>query len=78
MGNFPGHALTGSFFIIFGLWWTIHMFHRFYIAKARNSKFRSSAIFYCPFLCGRLKEWPIEAYFKLICVSVGFYFDIKT
>ncbi|KAH3835770.1 transmembrane protein 45B-like [Dreissena polymorpha] len=78
MGNFPGHALPGSFFIIFGLWWTIHMFNRFYLAKARNSKFRSSAIFNCPLLCGRLKEWPIEAYFKLICVSVGFYLEIKT
>ncbi|XP_052811512.1 transmembrane protein 45B-like [Mya arenaria] len=78
MGNFPGHALPGSFFIFFGLWWTFHMFYRYYIALNKNTKFTSSVIFNCPCLCGRFKDWPIEAYFKLMCICIGFFLEIYT
>lgn len=78
MGNFGGHALPGSFFIVFALWWGVQMFHRYYTAKKRNSKFTSSAIFKCSCLCGKFKDWPIEAYVKLFFVSVGFFLEIYT
>ena len=78
MGNFGGHALPGSFFIVFGLWWTVQILHRYYMSKSRNSRFTSSCIFNCSCLCGRLKDWPIEAYFKLICIGIGFFLEMWT
>lgn len=54
------------------------MFHRYYTARHFGTKFRSSAIFNCPCLCGRFKDWPIEAFFKLFCISIGFFLEIYT
>lgn len=78
MGNFGGHALPGSFFIVFALWWAVQMFHRYYTAKKRNAKFTSTAIFKCSCLCGKFKDLPVEAYLKIIFVSVGFFLEIYT
>lgn len=54
------------------------MFHRYYLSKSRNSRFTSTATFNCTFLCGRFKNWPLEAYFKLICIGIGFFLEIWT
>lgn len=78
MGNFPGHALPGSFFILFALWWVIQTFHRYYGTRKKNARFTSTATFKFSCLCGKLKDMPLEAYFKLICVSVGFGLEIYT
>lgn len=78
MGNFGGHALPGSFFIIFSVWWTIMIFNRYYSSRRRNSRFTSTAVFNCPCLCGRFKEWPIEAMVKIFFVFVGFSLEIYT
>lgn len=54
------------------------MFHRYYLSRSRNSRFTSTATFKCTCLCGRLKDWPLEAYFKLICIGIGFFLEIWT
>lgn len=54
------------------------MFHRYYAAKKRNARFTSTAIFKFSFLCGKLKDLPIEAYLKLLFVSIGFGLEIYT
>ena len=35
MGSFEGHALPGSFFIVFSLWWTVQMFRRYFACTRR-------------------------------------------
>ena len=78
MGTFGGHALPGTFFIIFAIWWTIMNFNRYYSSRRRNSRFTSTATFTCPCLCGRLKDWPIEGIVKIFFTLVGFSFEIYT
>ncbi|KAK3097878.1 hypothetical protein FSP39_014077 [Pinctada imbricata] len=78
MGSFGGHALPGSFFILFALWWTVQMFNRYFQSLRRNTRFRSSVTYPCTCLCGKLQEWPIEAVVKLFFVSLGFTMEIIT
>ena len=78
MGNFGGHALPGSFFIAFALWWAVQMFNRYYTCLKRNSRFTSTVCYPCSCLCGRLKDFPVESVVKLILVSIGFTLEIYT
>ena len=78
MGSFGGHALPGSFFIIFSVWWTWRIFSRFYNCRRNNTRFTATAIYNCPFLPGRLKEWPMEGVVKIFFVFVGFSLEIYT
>lgn len=71
MGSLFGHALPGSFFIIFAVWWMANMFWDYFNSRRRNTKFTSTAIYRCRCCCGRLKQWPTEAYVKLFFVSIG-------
>lgn len=54
------------------------MFHRYYTAQKKKTKFVSSAIFKCPCLCGRLKDLPVEAFVKVLFVVIGFCLEIYT
>lgn len=78
MGNFGGHALPGTFFILFALWWTVQIFNHYFKVRRRNSRFEASTTYKCTCLCGRLKDWPLEAIVKLFFVSVGFFLEIYT
>ena len=78
MGSFGGHALPGSFFIIFALWWTWATFSRYYNCRRKNIRFTATATYNFPFLCGRLKEWPIEGMLKIFFVFIGFSLEIYT
>lgn len=53
-------------------------FNRYYSSRRRNSRFTSTAIFNCPCLCGKLKDWPVEAIVKIFFVTVGFSLEIYT
>lgn len=78
MGNFGGHALPGSFFIVFSLWWTIQMFNRYYASLRKNTKFTSTPTYPCTCLCGRFKDFPIESIGKILLVVVGLSLEIYT
>lgn len=72
MESFGGHALSGSFFILFALWYAVQTFRRYFICRQRNAHFTSTAAFSCDFLCEHLKELPVEALLKIIFVVIGF------
>ncbi|XP_060068244.1 transmembrane protein 45B-like [Ylistrum balloti] len=78
MGNFEGHALPGSFFIVFALWWTVQMFHRYLTCQRQNLRFTSTPTYPCVCLCGKAKNWPIESLLKLFFTSVGIIGEIYT
>ena len=79
MGNFGGHALPGSFFILFSLWWAICILQRYYRARFMGGqRYASTATFPCMCLCGRLRNWEIEGCVKIFFTSVGFILEIFT
>ncbi|XP_064629806.1 transmembrane protein 45B-like [Lineus longissimus] len=79
MGSFGGHALPGSFFIIFGMWWTLQISVRYYRARYRKGPaYRSTATFLCSCLCGRLATWQIEGFLKIFFTTVGLTGEIIT
>ncbi|CAH1800253.1 unnamed protein product [Owenia fusiformis] len=71
MGTFMGHALPGSFFIIFASWWIINIWIRYFRSKQRGTEFRSSATFKCSCLCGKLGTWQVEGALKMLFCSIG-------
>ena len=78
MGSFGGHALPGSFFIVFSVWYVVQSFRRYFNSRQRNARFTSTVAFPCDCLCGRLKEMPVEAFFKILFMAVGFTGEIVT
>lgn len=78
MGNFGGHALPGSFFIVFSLWWTVQMFNRYYTCLRRNTRFKSTPTYQLLCQCRNKQEFPIEPFFKLFLASVGIFLEIYT
>lgn len=79
MGNFGGHALPGSFFLVFAVWWMCHIFHRYFRSMAKGGlPYKSSVTFPCTCLCGRLQTWELEGAIKIFFTSVGFTLEIIT
>lgn len=78
MGTFGGHALPGSFFIIFAVWWTVSIYNIYFKSLKRSTRFKSTMNF--PFLCcpGRVKNWPLEPIVQLFFVTIGFSLEIYT
>jgi len=80
MGTFGGHALPGSFFIIFALWWTVQMFRRYFSSRSKST-FRSSVTFPVDFICcgpTSLRRWEWEGFFKVFFTFVGFLGEVIT
>ncbi|XP_033731120.1 transmembrane protein 45B-like [Pecten maximus] len=78
MGTFAGHALPGSFFIIFALWWTFQMYHRYLTCCRKKLPFTSTPTYPCVCFCGRTKTWPIESLIKIFFATVGVSLEIYT
>jgi hypothetical protein len=82
MGTFGGHALPGSFFIIFAFWWTIQMFRRYFASQRKGGlPFKSSATFPLDFICcgpAWLRRWEWEGFFKVFFTFIGFVGEVIT
>jgi len=83
MGSFEGHALPGSFFIVFAVWWTVHIFRRYLSSRAkRGATFTSSVTFPVHELCRcsgrrrRLAGWEWEGFVKVFFAVVGFIVEV--
>ena len=69
MGTFIGHAVPGTFFIIFALWWTIQISKRYFVTKQWNIPYYNTATFPCCY--GRALKMPIEGAVKLVLSLIG-------
>ena len=78
MGSFGGHALPGSFFMVFGLWWTFQTYRRYFITKKNRGGFRCTPTTKCDFLCGCAQNYEIEGLLKVILVSIGAILELWT
>ncbi|XP_067826884.1 transmembrane protein 45B [Heptranchias perlo] len=63
MANFKGHALPGSFFLLFGLWWSVKYPIKFLAKRNESSRRRSSRL--C-FNRVELAEGVVKAVFSLV------------
>lgn len=67
-----GHVIPGSFFLVLAIWWTIQIFRRYYSSLQKSGcKYKSSVTFPCPCLPGRLKDWEIEGFIKILFCFIG-------
>lgn len=83
MGTFGGHALPGSFFVVFGVWWTVQMCRRYFASRAKPgvSSFKSTVTYPADFCrCGPswLRRWQWEGFFKMFFAFVGFLGEVIT
>ncbi|KAL7646431.1 UNVERIFIED_CONTAM: hypothetical protein RMT77_003344 [Armadillidium vulgare] len=84
MGSFMGHIVPGTFFLIFSLWWTWSVFHKYFICLKESKEFArrgsvskrkknpplyiNTLSFPCTCCCARL---PLEGVIKIIAVIIG-------
>nr|XP_005999566.1 PREDICTED: transmembrane protein 45B-like [Latimeria chalumnae]XP_005999567.1 PREDICTED: transmembrane protein 45B-like [Latimeria chalumnae] len=63
MGNFKGHALPGSFFLLFGLWWSVKFPLRYVCRKKKNACYIATGVGYRRL---EITEGIVKAAFALI------------
>lgn len=81
MGSFPGHAIPGSFFAVFALWWTIQIARRYCRSSlADGPAYRSSVTFPVGCCCPRLKECQLqlEGVMKILFTVFGMYIELSS
>ncbi len=86
MGTLGGHVLPGTFFIIFGIWWSFITSMRFILSKKRSPfkkneliGYRGSVTMPCVVLpCRGLRSAPIESWIKLIFGTIGLLGEVIT
>ena len=75
--TFSGHALPGSFFILFGLWSTVNQFRSYHWCRTtRGRPYQNSATFKGFCLCGRLSSFEIEGFLKIVVTTIGLVTEI--
>lgn len=77
MGTFGGHALPGSFFVVFALWWTVQTFRRYFRSqRPGNPAYRSTVTFVPDFLsCTNLQ---LEGILKVCFTALGLILEVIT
>lgn len=83
MGSFGGHALPGSFFIVFAVWWTVQMFRRYLACRIKKGgavPFTSSVTFPAVDCCrcarSSVRRWEWEGFCKVFFAVVGFLVEV--
>ena len=76
MGSLIGHALPGSCFILFSLWWIASIFQRYFRSKwdPNVAKYQNTATFPSQ----RWPDIPVEAYLKLLAAVAGIIVETVT
>ncbi|VDN98965.1 unnamed protein product [Rodentolepis nana] len=89
MGTFAGHALPGSFFLLFGIWGIFFQLRKYYRHKKYELGFSNrrepvyknqmtTPIRCCQVGCCGWKEVPLDSYLKAICCAIGITGEIYT
>lgn len=90
MGTFAGHALPGSFFLLFGIWSAIFQLKKYYRRKRYELGFLShpepsyrnqmTTPIRCPDkgCCCKTKEIPLDSILKASCCLIGIIGEVYT
>lgn len=82
MGDLKGHALPGSIFLFFGIWWSVLSLRRYLTCRRQGKQYRSSASFAVPCLCRGGEQSPVEGYIKMgssvagLIVELGWHLPV--
>lgn len=80
MGSFAGHLIPGVFFVSFALWWTVHIWLRYWKARLRSDikSYKNSATYTCGSCCCQNRSLPIEGFLKITFTVIGIIAEIAT
>jgi hypothetical protein len=70
-GAWLGHVVPGTFFVLWGLWWTVATFDSYIKACAANKRFESRAWYKVFFGPAWLRQVPLEPLIKVILPFFG-------
>ncbi|XP_064615521.1 transmembrane protein 45B-like [Liolophura sinensis] len=76
MGSFGGHALPGSFFIVYAFFLTTCAYVKFLQSSKGDTRFKSFASFYFPY--GKLQRFPLEGLLKVLLTTIALSIEIYT
>lgn len=63
MGNFSGHAIPGTFFIIVGVWWTFSAWWEYFRSKAQSRSYVARCTYPLP---GIFRAYSFEGVIKIV------------
>ena len=69
MGSFFGHVLPGTFFLLFGLWWCIQIYRRYYESLCRQGRRYRNTVYFPVTLCNRTVN--LEAIIATVLCAIG-------
>lgn len=89
MGTFAGHALPGSFFLMFGIWSAIFQLKKYYRRQRYKLGFSAhpepvyrnqmtTPVRFCESGCCGGKLIPLDSYLKAICCAIGIIGEVYT
>ncbi|KAK3109140.1 hypothetical protein FSP39_023782 [Pinctada imbricata] len=76
MGTFVGHVVPGSFFVLFGTWWAVQIFRRYYRCMQKKDKFTSSVSF--DWKAENIVTYPVEDVLKIVGAFLGTAGEVYT
>ena len=72
MGSFIGHAVPGTFFFFFGVWWLIMVMRRYFRCRQKGSQFESTLTYNVRVCPGRkMQNVPVESIVKIVLCVIG-------
>ncbi|XP_053641771.1 transmembrane protein 45B [Cherax quadricarinatus] len=75
MGTLVGHLVPGTFFVLFGVWFTYRVFLRFFMCQRAGAVLGSKGrVLYrntVTFRCGCSPQLPLEGILKIAAAAVG-------
>ena len=69
MGSFVGHVLPGTFFFLFGLWWCIQIYQRYYESLCRQGRRYRNTVYFPVTSCNRTVN--LEAIIAIVLCAIG-------
>ncbi|CAH1802852.1 unnamed protein product [Owenia fusiformis] len=78
MGTLLGHAVPGTLFILFAIWWSVNIWKRYLISRRENLEYKNSLTFPCGCCCQGLKTFQVEGILKVVASTVGIIGELVT
>lgn len=75
MGNFPGHTIPGTLFIIVGCWWTFCVWLEYFRCKAQKRPYQGRCTYPLPW---KFRPYCFEGIIKIVCSANGLRGEIIT
>ncbi|BFZ10164.1 hypothetical protein BsWGS_13203 [Bradybaena similaris] len=71
MGDLKGHAIPGSFFLLYGLWWAVSCLRRHLSCKKNGGKYTSTSTYPLDCFQGAVSRLPMEGFLKVVLSAGG-------